>query len=855
MPGDIIISITGDNNFFAGVALGAIAVGTFVYFNQRRAASINNGLVDLQPRVEEVFPGNQLVAMRRGSLLLLLHTESTVSQVQSLAQSHWTCSVFLCNPTGDHYPTNEEAERYLSAFAARGLLSPEVPDSTLLPVTEHPATKLWGELRRAGRCLSFTVPRDSDQTLSDVLVAACPERAADLRRLVPIFHQVAPTGASWRAITQAARATFSQLSIQLRLHFIIFGLGEFGDRAFPQVELGWDGEFFDLVEPLAGYDRPFAFDDRRVVQTARACLEHLERMDNSDFKPVLVEVFRTLQSAGTPRVVGVYGMRQVGKSTLLNALLKKQYLPTGDGSAPCTGYAIEIERTEGPLKVEIVYVSHQEWESMRGVLAGTEEGLDNEDEDILEQSIKHRFDSALADGKFRIVGDGDNRSLEMLIGTRETFEYLDDRSMTQKLRKCLSIPDRPNPSNMRSVQAFSTGVWPVVKAIKLSGNFEGLPHGIRLVDMPGVNDTNPLRVHAAREAIRKANMILYVSTQGNLNMRETQNDLRELYNSLTDPSILRVVISKRGDIERQITESEVPYPLLDFLEGSVEEWEELPDDERLSLRGSQLKMLELQMRSYFPCTSIPLHFVESRGGGSEDTGLPTIRRLLLRIQPAGLAEHAKHMLRGLISMTEGDPSFEEDARNKSDVQLIQEWLARCTKQVNDLHTAHEKINRIVDFAVETGRWEALNPRTWACVAREHGTFRSQGKIRKNIEIDEDLVSAILHHLHASLKRLQLTVSQGSQLVLASATGSGFYCVLDSTMKRIIREWSLKDPIDCIRSHCRELVQSTLRRGVAMSQFVESLKGAGVSAILSGLSSHLNTWRTYAAKEQIGRAHV
>ena len=52
--------------------------------------------------------------------------------------------------------------------------------------------------------------------------------------------------------------------------------------------------------------------------------------------------------------------------------------------------------------------------------------------------------------------------------------------------------------------------WPLIKEIQVSGNFENIPYGIELSDVPGLDDPVRFREDLARTALEEADYVAHV---------------------------------------------------------------------------------------------------------------------------------------------------------------------------------------------------------------------------------------------------------------------------------------------------------------------------------------------------------
>lgn len=219
------------------------------------------------------------------------------------------------------------------------------------------------------------------------------------------------------------------------------------------------------------------------------------------------------ENAGRPEVaIALIGGTGSGKSTLLNALLDARLLPVSNMRA-CTAAISEVSFQEGPVyAAEVTFISRDSWQSEINNLL-----QDIADRDIAADGDSDDGRSAAADvskaaaDKIRVVYKVD--ASEPL----ESFHL-------SKLREPPEIRDALNRGSVR----FESGdfeefrkqlrvyldskhaYWPIVETVRVRGPFDALSGGVKVVDLPGINDPNEAREQVTRTYLKTSRFVWVV---------------------------------------------------------------------------------------------------------------------------------------------------------------------------------------------------------------------------------------------------------------------------------------------------------------------------------------------------------
>ncbi|KAJ7161245.1 hypothetical protein C8R43DRAFT_1123726 [Mycena crocata] len=203
-------------------------------------------------------------------------------------------------------------------------------------------------------------------------------------------------------------------------------------------------------------------------------------------------------------------LKGVGKSTLLNALLKDQVL-SASASGACTAVTTEISyKNVKKTEAEVEFISREEWKKNLSRLV---EDINDKTEDTQEEAAPDL-------GAICPAFQAREKILAVYPHLRNVNtqawsvqELLDDSIVSGYLDQTLVFTPDGTGNFQKKLEQFlasalttsgTRAFWPLVKKVKIMGNFEVLSTGVTLVDLPGHGDVDDARDSMASEYLKTA---------------------------------------------------------------------------------------------------------------------------------------------------------------------------------------------------------------------------------------------------------------------------------------------------------------------------------------------------------------
>ncbi|KAK1654993.1 hypothetical protein BDP81DRAFT_445675 [Colletotrichum phormii] len=312
------------------------------------------------------------------------------------------------------------------------------------------------------------------------------------------------------------------------------------------------------------------------------------KQDVKDWETNLQNLKRTSQSREI--LVGVQGETGLGKSSLLNELLRSDIVPTSQVEA-CTaavciyGYNHEV----GDNKRYRAKIKFKSWATVEAELDGIKEELadpgnqhEAQDDDDADQDggctyyNKRNIDIIRA---WSGLKEEDVRNLSSIqIMEKGNFNKIRGRGarITSDEKTCEKTISAPNANQFKKIlrpfaesvelNSHRTQYWPLVEQVEVYLKAPILRHGIRLVDLPGTQDALSFRAEIAetfQDRLAKQIVVSPASRAGDnkaaADLIFTENDLMRFHlDNKFKADSLCVVITKIDDIQTANAADEFP---------------------------------------------------------------------------------------------------------------------------------------------------------------------------------------------------------------------------------------------------------------------------------------------------------
>lgn len=283
-----------------------------------------------------------------------------------------------------------------------------------------------------------------------------------------------------------------------------------------------------------------------MVKTIKANIKKLE-LGSKLRKDVWLREIENLQSQGAPTtLIAVCGATGAGKSSILNAILDDNIVPTS-GMRACTAVVTEIGyHAKKTVDADVSFLSEQEWREELAVLL---DDLTDEDGNI-KRTTDLRGDAGVAWQKVHAVYPSITQDMlvklsvdqliqrdpkiKTILGTTKHICANDSKSFAKEIAKYIDSKDQKRgdkkdkkekekakelsmmdklmknlgkDSGKKKESYDEPAFWPLIRQVNVRCDSAALSTGAVLVDLPGVADANAARNNIAKDYMKKCNCI------------------------------------------------------------------------------------------------------------------------------------------------------------------------------------------------------------------------------------------------------------------------------------------------------------------------------------------------------------
>ena len=369
-----------------------------------------------------------------------------------------------------------------------------------------------------------------------------------------------------------------------------------------------------------------------LIQEAEALIPNRSR----EFSDLLARTnsIRSQIANPEPITIALLGDSGHGKSTLINAVIDKEILPTS-GSKVCTAGIIRIKHSSRQdFKVTIVFTSQESWlaeveDFVTQLKSDLESARENDHEDgkfrkseskpdLRDLALRSRIEAVYGTRQFSTLlttADISNLILPNIaqVAFAEGSRSFEEKSVVEirrLLSKYIVIPDNKDETELEGQ------IWPLVDSVLVEGDFPAIAHGAELVDLPGLNDSNPAREKMTLDFLHSAKFIVIVFHP----KREIPKGVEEI---LTSPIFMdKILESGKKDALTfvathcdQLDMSDEMFEHLDS-KASSEEYGEIRKSHAIEVTSRGLKVIAEKLASRYQTeiekTNIRYAIIESR---------------------------------------------------------------------------------------------------------------------------------------------------------------------------------------------------------------------------------------------------
>ncbi|KII94798.1 hypothetical protein PLICRDRAFT_86263 [Plicaturopsis crispa FD-325 SS-3] len=275
-----------------------------------------------------------------------------------------------------------------------------------------------------------------------------------------------------------------------------------------------------------------------MVKTIKSNIKKLE-LGSKLRKDVWLREIESLQNQGAPTtMIAVCGATGAGKSSILNAILDDNIVPTS-GMRACTAVVTEIAyHSKKTIDADVSFLSEDEWKQELEVLLD-----DLIDEDgRLKRATDLKSDAGVAWQKVHAVYPSISQEqlvgmtveqivardpkIARILGATKNIVAKDSKTFALEIGKYIDSKDqkrgdkkdkdkkkhkdkdaRQPKNNHNNDERSQSALWPLIRQVSVRCPSPCLSTGVILVDLPGVADANAARNSIAKDYMKKCDCI------------------------------------------------------------------------------------------------------------------------------------------------------------------------------------------------------------------------------------------------------------------------------------------------------------------------------------------------------------
>ncbi|KJA29987.1 hypothetical protein HYPSUDRAFT_196279 [Hypholoma sublateritium FD-334 SS-4] len=331
-----------------------------------------------------------------------------------------------------------------------------------------------------------------------------------------------------------------------------------------------------------------------MVNTIKEGLQRLE-LGSKLRQEVWDREVQNLQGQGSPQtLIAVCGATGAGKSSILNAILDDNVVPTS-GMRACTAVVTELAyHNKSTIEADISFLSKDEWEQELAVLLHDIADEDGNlkrltdlksDAGVAWQKVHAVYPDLIPESLVKMqVNEIINLDAAILsiLGTTKKISAKDSKVFAKEIsafidskekkgkkdkkkdkNKDVSPMDRvrqlagmyaSGSSSSNKVSESTAALWPLIRQVNVRCRAKALSTGAVLVDLPGVADANAARNSIAKDYMKKCNCIWILAPITRAVDDKTARDLLgdafkvQLLNGNYDDHAITFIASKCDDI-------------------------------------------------------------------------------------------------------------------------------------------------------------------------------------------------------------------------------------------------------------------------------------------------------------------